>query len=175
YLVLGYSFYCSLLLFFARYGDHRDLHSFPTRRSSDLVAGGGGVPHRHGLGRRRAQAEEGRFRAGVLARRRHRRLAGRRPAAGQGPLSPPAGPRPAATGARAIIPRYRSRPAPPAHHQRFWSPKCPTKPPTALPPPPRRKPPARPSASRRSTSRTFPSSRPAPRPSSTSRASRTCS
>src|SRR5690606_16842578 len=96
----------------------------------EAVAGGGGVPHRHGLGRRRAQAEEGRFRAGVLARRRHRRLAGRRPAAGQGPLSPPAGPRPAATGARAIIPRYRSRPAPPAHHQRFWSPKCPTKPPT---------------------------------------------
>src|SRR5438132_14424494 len=23
-------------LFFTRYGDHRDLHSFPTRRSSDL-------------------------------------------------------------------------------------------------------------------------------------------
>src|SRR5205807_4144870 len=25
--------------FFSCYGDHRDLHSFPTRRSSDLVAG----------------------------------------------------------------------------------------------------------------------------------------
>src|SRR5688572_31218145 len=25
-----------MLLFFASYGDHRDLHSFPTRRSSDL-------------------------------------------------------------------------------------------------------------------------------------------
>src|SRR5438034_5342965 len=25
-----------LFLFFSRYGDHRDLHSFPTRRSSDL-------------------------------------------------------------------------------------------------------------------------------------------
>src|SRR5437016_14341776 len=33
--------YLSLFLFsffFYRYGDHRDLHSFPTRRSSDLVA-----------------------------------------------------------------------------------------------------------------------------------------
>src|SRR5690606_41269205 len=30
---------CSLSLFFlSRYGDHRDLHSFPTRRSSDLLA-----------------------------------------------------------------------------------------------------------------------------------------
>src|SRR5438034_2406951 len=29
--------YISLLFFsFSRYGDHRDLHSFPTRRSSDL-------------------------------------------------------------------------------------------------------------------------------------------
>src|SRR5689334_22813467 len=27
-----------LLFFFSRYGDHRDLHSFPTRRSSDLLA-----------------------------------------------------------------------------------------------------------------------------------------
>src|SRR5205807_9880027 len=26
------------LFFFYRYGDHRDLHSFPTRRSSDLTA-----------------------------------------------------------------------------------------------------------------------------------------
>src|SRR5688572_30987738 len=26
-----------LLLLFMRHGDHRDLHSFPTRRSSDLV------------------------------------------------------------------------------------------------------------------------------------------
>src|SRR5438094_7576174 len=25
-----------LFFFFSRYGDHRDLHSFPTRRSSDL-------------------------------------------------------------------------------------------------------------------------------------------
>src|SRR6185295_20357539 len=25
-----------VLFFFERYGDHRDLHSFPTRRSSDL-------------------------------------------------------------------------------------------------------------------------------------------
>src|SRR5437762_11015227 len=30
---------CSCALFFLRYGDHRYLHSFPTRRSSDLVAG----------------------------------------------------------------------------------------------------------------------------------------
>src|SRR5690606_40293090 len=27
---------CSYFLFFYCYGDHRDLHSFPTRRSSDL-------------------------------------------------------------------------------------------------------------------------------------------
>src|SRR5690348_18203811 len=27
----------SSLFFFSCYGDHRDLHSFPTRRSSDLV------------------------------------------------------------------------------------------------------------------------------------------
>src|SRR5690606_39922891 len=27
----------SCLLFFSAYGDHRDLHSFPTRRSSDLL------------------------------------------------------------------------------------------------------------------------------------------
>src|SRR5438445_3474541 len=30
-------FFC-LIFFFYRYGDHRDLHSFPTRRSSDLYA-----------------------------------------------------------------------------------------------------------------------------------------
>src|SRR5690606_41857030 len=29
---------CSLIFFFYSYADHRDLHSFPTRRSSDLVA-----------------------------------------------------------------------------------------------------------------------------------------
>src|SRR5437764_6886473 len=28
----------SCLFFFSCYGDHRDLHSFPTRRSSDLVS-----------------------------------------------------------------------------------------------------------------------------------------
>src|ERR1051326_9222426 len=28
---------CVLFVFFEYYGDHRDLHSFPTRRSSDLV------------------------------------------------------------------------------------------------------------------------------------------
>src|SRR5688572_33341325 len=27
---------CRLMFFFYCYGDHRDLHSFPTRRSSDL-------------------------------------------------------------------------------------------------------------------------------------------
>src|SRR5689334_25201069 len=30
-------FYLSFLFFCYRYGDHRDLHSFPTRRSSDLL------------------------------------------------------------------------------------------------------------------------------------------
>src|SRR5260221_5293181 len=28
-----------LIIFFNGYGDHRDLHSFPTRRSSDLAEG----------------------------------------------------------------------------------------------------------------------------------------
>src|SRR5207249_11449521 len=28
-----------LLFFFSSYADHRDLHSFPTRRSSDLITG----------------------------------------------------------------------------------------------------------------------------------------
>src|SRR5205814_10529257 len=32
-------FYRSLFFFFYCYGDHRDLHSFPTRRSSDLLSG----------------------------------------------------------------------------------------------------------------------------------------
>src|SRR5215203_6939026 len=39
-----------LAFFFECYGDHRDLHSFPTRRSSDLGRarhGGGGEDGRH--------------------------------------------------------------------------------------------------------------------------------
>src|SRR5690348_4663699 len=39
--------YPAAVLFFYCYGDHRDLHSFPTRRSSDLItrwAGKGGSP-----------------------------------------------------------------------------------------------------------------------------------
>src|SRR5947209_10639713 len=31
-------------LFFKRYGDHQDLHSFPTRRSSDLQGIAAGAP-----------------------------------------------------------------------------------------------------------------------------------
>src|SRR5438105_13868627 len=31
------------MFFFSSYGDHRDLHSFPTRRSSDLALLGGGL------------------------------------------------------------------------------------------------------------------------------------
>src|SRR5438132_2813245 len=31
-----------ILFFFKCYGDHRDLHSFPTRRSSDLLTGRAG-------------------------------------------------------------------------------------------------------------------------------------
>src|SRR5262249_61638540 len=31
--------FCTLSSFFYSSGDHRDLHSFPTRRSSDLLAG----------------------------------------------------------------------------------------------------------------------------------------
>ena len=48
------------------------------------AAGGGGVPQRPGLGRCRQAPEEGRLHQGLLARRRHRRLAAGRPAAGQG-------------------------------------------------------------------------------------------
>src|SRR5438132_5408780 len=41
-------------IFFQSYGDHRDLHSFPTRRSSDLLAWSGSFPagNTHGRGRR---------------------------------------------------------------------------------------------------------------------------
>src|SRR5438128_11265880 len=35
-LLAGGSFTRTTSLFLYRYGDHRDLHSFPTRRSSDL-------------------------------------------------------------------------------------------------------------------------------------------
>src|SRR5476649_3053693 len=33
-------FLAGQIFFFYRYGDHRDLHSFPTRRSSDLCSRG---------------------------------------------------------------------------------------------------------------------------------------
>src|SRR5437660_3717073 len=33
----------NLIIFFSCYGDHWDLHSFPTRRSSDLVVVGGRI------------------------------------------------------------------------------------------------------------------------------------
>src|SRR5438034_5477038 len=36
---LANSYSCSFIFFFYSYGDHRDLHSFPTRRSSDLTRG----------------------------------------------------------------------------------------------------------------------------------------
>src|SRR5688572_32461987 len=39
------------VFFFSCYGDHRDLHSFPTRRSSDLEPGSGRPAHEPG-GRR---------------------------------------------------------------------------------------------------------------------------
>src|SRR5206468_12087593 len=42
-LIIPFSF--STLFFFYCYGDHRDLHSFPTRRSSDL-----GLRHRYPTG-----------------------------------------------------------------------------------------------------------------------------
>src|SRR5690606_41369840 len=41
---LGISHVCSIILFFSSSGDHRDLHSFPTRRSSDLPDMWYGVP-----------------------------------------------------------------------------------------------------------------------------------
>src|SRR5438034_11132739 len=34
----------AVFFFFYRSGDHRDLHSFPTRRSSDLAEVGGSIP-----------------------------------------------------------------------------------------------------------------------------------
>src|SRR5690606_40505568 len=49
-----YSSSCCLLSFFSSYGDPRDLHSFPTRRSSDLSAVGAGLYaytlHQNGIG-----------------------------------------------------------------------------------------------------------------------------
>src|SRR5438876_1713471 len=64
--------------FFSCFGAHRDLHSFPTRRSSDLLqaearAGspGGGVRSRAGKGCRRPAAGpdgEASFRAGAFSR-----------------------------------------------------------------------------------------------------------
>src|SRR5437762_7216442 len=38
-----YVLHTLFFFFFQCYGDHRDLHSFPTRRSSDLVVHGGEV------------------------------------------------------------------------------------------------------------------------------------
>src|SRR6266513_4139448 len=38
------------LFFFLRYGDHRDLHSFPTRRSSDLETLARAIHHAHTQG-----------------------------------------------------------------------------------------------------------------------------
>src|SRR5436853_1149080 len=42
----------SMSFFFTCDGAHRDLHSFPTRRSSDLVVEGHGQGHRHRPGHR---------------------------------------------------------------------------------------------------------------------------
>src|SRR5690606_41943169 len=39
---------CCSFFFFYRYGDHRDLHSFPTRRSSDLDVRSSGAHHAEG-------------------------------------------------------------------------------------------------------------------------------
>src|SRR3989344_4434451 len=33
---ISYAVFCFFFFLFQQYGDHRDLHSFPTRRSSDL-------------------------------------------------------------------------------------------------------------------------------------------
>src|SRR5205823_12993282 len=67
-------FSCSTFFFFSCYGDHPDLHSFPTRRSSDLhLRHPDARVHR---GRRRGALGDGRtlrlhrqLHAGVLARR----------------------------------------------------------------------------------------------------------
>src|SRR5690348_18148895 len=54
--------------FFYCYGDHRDLHSFPTRRSSDLV--------------RRQHGERRKWHRALESRRSHRRSVRRCPALG---------------------------------------------------------------------------------------------
>src|SRR5206468_12529360 len=54
-------FYLFSFFFFYRYGHHRDLHSFPTRRSSDLLA-----VERLSL----ARVDSPRARRGPVARRR---------------------------------------------------------------------------------------------------------
>src|SRR5947199_8150815 len=58
----------NLYLFFLYFGDYRDLHSFPTRRSSDL-----GTRKHFGCGWQR----ESRFLGGELANRRNDRFVGR--------------------------------------------------------------------------------------------------
>src|SRR5947207_8771451 len=60
------SFYCN--------GHHRDLHSFPTRRSSDLKrqpAGGGGLPHRVGHRQRVAGTGDSRVEEHAVAAQLH--------------------------------------------------------------------------------------------------------
>src|SRR5947209_16536913 len=55
---------CSMFFFFFFYcyGDHRDLHSFPTRRSSDLSGRPGLDRETTGQGRRRTQGRQYRSR-----------------------------------------------------------------------------------------------------------------
>src|SRR5439155_21441097 len=48
-------FLASSTFFFSSYGDHRDLHSFPTRRSSDLIS----ASHAAGDGTRRGVPRAG--------------------------------------------------------------------------------------------------------------------
>src|SRR5688572_31623447 len=67
----------SVVFFVSSSGDHRDLHSFPTRRSSDLNVGLDGRRDRHGGGVGAAAAERGdvAFRVHALKARHDRDLA----------------------------------------------------------------------------------------------------
>src|SRR5438105_15622043 len=51
--------YSPFLVFFQSFGDHRSLHSFPTRRSSDLVTASGGVSSIDDLLKLKAVGETG--------------------------------------------------------------------------------------------------------------------
>src|SRR5438874_6627571 len=68
---------CSFF-FFECSGDHRDLHSFPTRRSSDLLPSGAETAPRRGWPRPRAGGQATAWRLGALGGRDERRRGDRK-------------------------------------------------------------------------------------------------